>query len=262
VSVDTHFRIEGGGGATPLILLHGVGLDLTMWDGVVDALAADRQVLRFDLLGHGGTEDPPGERTIEDFVTQLLEVVEAVGFDRPDVAGLSMGGMITLAAAARHPEAFRRIALLNTVFRRTPEQLAGQRERLAATEAAGMAVVADMAIDRWFSAEWQATHPTETCTVRDRILANDLGAYLKAYRVFVDDDPLMPCGAEWITAPTLAMTGELDPGSTPEMSRALAAAVPGGQAVVIPDLHHLPPIEAPDVFVRSLLDFLDQEHTL
>jgi pimeloyl-ACP methyl ester carboxylesterase len=71
----------------------------------------------------------------------------------------------------------------------------------------------------------------------------------------------MPAAAANVTAPTLAMTGELDPGSTPAMSHALANAVPGGQAVVLAGLHHLPPIEAPGAFLRPFLDFLDQEHT-
>ena len=71
----------------------------------------------------------------------------------------------------------------------------------------------------------------------------------------------MPAAAANVTAPTLAMTGELDSGSTPAMSHALADAVPGGQAVVLAGLHHLPPIEAPGAFLRSFLDFLDQEHT-
>ena len=261
MSVDTHFRIEGGGGGTPLVLLHGVGLDLTMWDGVIDALAADRQVVRFDMLGHGRTLDPSGDRSIGDFVAQLLEVVDALGLGRPDLAGLSMGGMVSLAAAARHPSTFRRVALLNTVFGRTPEQAAGRRERLAAAEAGGMGAVADLAIDRWFTADWQAANPVDTAAVRERLLANDLAAYLKAYRVFVGGDPLMPAAAANVTAPTLAMTGELDSGSTPAMSHALADAVPGGQAVVLAGLHHLPPIEAPGAFLRSFLDFLDQEHT-
>ena len=245
MSVDTHFRIEGGGGGTPLVLLHGVGLDLTMWDGVVDALAADRQVVRFDMLGHGRTLDPSGERSI----------------GRPDLAGLSMGGMVSLAAAARHPSTFRRVALLNTVFGRTSEQAAGRRERLAAAETGGMGAVAALAIDRWFTADWQAANPVDTAAVRERLLTNDLAAYLKAYRVFVGGDPLMPAAAANVTAPTLAMTGELDPGSTPAMSHALADAVPDGQAVVLAGLHHLPPIEAPGAFLRPFLDFLDQEHT-
>ncbi len=261
MSVDTHLRIEGGGDGPPLLLLHGVGLDLTMWDGVVDALAADRRVVRYDLLGHGGTVDPPGERTIGDFVGQLLEVIDTVGLGRPDLAGLSMGGMVALAAAARHPGAFRRVALLNTVFDRGPGELEWSRQRLAATEAGGMAAVADLAVDRWFTADWQAAHPVETSAVRDRLLTNDLDAYLEAYRVFVAGDPLMPAGAAGITGPTLAMTGELDPGSTPSMSLALAAAIQGGQAVVLPGLHHLPPIEAPAAFIGPLVTFLDQEHT-
>ncbi|MBC8363525.1 MAG: alpha/beta fold hydrolase [Actinobacteria bacterium] len=257
MSVDTHFRIDGGGTRTPLVLLHGAGLDLTMWDRVVAALAADRKVVRFDLLGHGQTVDPPGGRSIEEYVAQLLGVVEATGAGRPDLAGLSMGGMVALGTAARHPESFRRVALLNTVFDRTPEQKAGNRERLAATEAGGMAAVADLAIDRWFTPDWQAAHPVDADAVRNKLLANDPAAYLKAYGLFIEGDPIMPGGAGAITVPTLVMTGELDSGSTPAMTRSLAARVADGQAVVLPGLHHLPPIEAPEAFALNLLDFLD-----
>lgn len=259
MTVESHFRLEGGGGRTPLVLVHGVGLDLEMWGAVLGRLSADRLVVRYDLLGHGGTPDPSGDRTIEDFVAQLLDLVDDLGIGPPDLAGLSLGGMVALAAAARHPEAFRRLALLNTVFDRTPAQVAAARDRLALTEAEGMAPVADLAIDRWFTADWQAANPDEAGAVRERLLANDVDAYLKAYRVFVEGDPLMPEGAALVTAPTLAMTGELDPGSTPGMSRALAAALPAGQALVLPGLHHLPPIEAPDEFVGPLLHFLDEE---
>ena len=85
--------------------------------------------------------------------------------------------------------------------------------------------------------------------------------YLKAYRVFIAGDPLMPEGATAVTATTLAMTGELDSGSTPDMSRALATAVPGGQVRILAGLHHLPPVEAPSTFAGALSEFLDREAT-
>jgi pimeloyl-ACP methyl ester carboxylesterase len=116
-----------------------------------------------------------------------------------------------------------------------------------------------MAVDRWFTAAWQAEHPEQVEAVRQRLAGNDPDSYLKAYQVFVDGDPVMPGGAGLIDAPTLAMTGELDPGSTPAMSVAMAGEIPNGQARILIGLHHLPPIEAPRTFAESLLDFLDQE---
>ena len=79
--------------------------------------------------------------------------------------------------------------------------------------------------------------------------------------MFITGDALMPEGATAVTATTLAMTGELDPGSTPDMSRALAAAVPEGQVRILTGLRHLPPVEAPSTFAGALSEFLDRKAT-
>ena len=108
-----------------------------------------------------------------------------------------------------------------------------------------MGPVAHLAIDRWFSADWQAKHPERVEAVRTLLVSNDLDAYAKAYQVFCDGDPLMPAAAASITSPTLVMTGELDVGSTPAMTTAIAAAIPDAIAVILPGLHHLPAVEDP-----------------
>ena len=256
---ETFATVDGEG--PPLVLLHGVGLDHAMWDLVLGSLGASRRVIRYDLLGHGQTPDPPGPRTLEDFVVQLLTVLDAHRLDRADVAGLSLGGMVALAAAARHPDRFDRLALLNTVFERSPEQVETALRRMAIAESEGMAAVADLAVDRWFSTQWQAEHPAQVDQVRRRLADTDPVGYLKAYRVFIAGDPLMPEGATAVTAVTLAMTGELDPGSTPAMSRALATAVSAGQVRILAGLHHLPPVEEPSTFASALLEFFDREVT-
>ena len=69
----------------------------------------------------------------------------------------------------------------------------------------------------------------------------------------------MPAAAACITAPTLAVTGELDVGSVPAMSHAIAAAVPDGRSRVLSGLRHVPPIEAPESTVAVLRGFLDGE---
>jgi len=261
----THVRTDGptgpaGAVRTPLVLVHGVGLDLFMWDLVVDDLAADRLVVRYDLWGHGATPDPPGSRSIDDLVEQcrwVLGGVAATTGAEPDLVGLSLGALVALATASRHPGVLRRLVAMNAVFDRTEEQKRGSRDRLAITEAEGLEPVATLAVDRWFAPSWQAAHPDRVAAVRGRLEANDLDAYLKAYRLFVDGDPEMPAAAARIAVPTLAVTGELDVGSTPAMSRAIAAAVPDGRCRVLSDLRHLPPIEAPADAVAVLRDFLD-----
>ena len=259
MSVESFVRVDGveTGARPPLVLIHGVGLDHAMWDPVVEALATDRRVVRYDLLGHGRSPDPAGSRSMDDFVEQCLAVMDDHVDRIPDLAGLSLGGLIALGLAARHPGRLGRLALLNTVFDRTPDQVRVVRARLARTEAEGRALVADLAIERWFASDWQAAHPEQVGAVRRCMLANDVAAYLKAYRVFVDGDSTMPVAAANVTARALVMTGELDPGSTPAMSEALASAVADGVARILPGLRHLPPLEAPEAVVAALLDFLD-----
>ncbi|MDG2427925.1 MAG: alpha/beta fold hydrolase [Acidimicrobiales bacterium] len=246
----------------PLVLVHGVGLDLHLWDLVVSSLAIDRQVVCYDLLGHGRSSDPPGQRVLGDFVDQCLDVLavarsEDPGKRVPALAGISLGGLITLAVGSRHPEAVAQLVAMNTVFGRTDEQIKAVRNRLTLTETYGMGRVAELAIDRWFTADWQFLHPDRVEAVDRCIRVNDLDSYLKAYRVFADGDPGMPEAASLITAPTLALTGEFDPGSTPAMSRAIASAVINGEFRIFSDLRHLPPIEAPRECVVGLLEFLD-----
>ncbi len=65
-----------------------------------------------------------------------------------------------------------------------------------------------------------------------------------------------------IEVPTLIATGELDSGSTPAMTRQLAALIPGAHSVVLPEQRHMMPVEAPREVNRMLLDFLSQARTL
>ena len=262
---STHVQIDGPASSLsvlhpPLVLVHGVGLDLSMWDLITSDLASDRLVIRYDLWGHGGSLNPVGERTVIDFVTQcqwvLDEAFSASGM-APDLIGLSLGGLVGMATAARHPAAVGRLVAMNTTFDRTEEELRGSRDRLTLTETQGLEPVASLAIDRWFASEWQNAHPDRVAMVRDRLVSNDPNAYLKAYRLLVDGDPEMPGAASLITAATLAVTGELDVGSTPSMSQAIAAAVVNGRSLILSGLRHLPPIEAPEVCLTALREFLD-----
>ena len=244
------------GDGPPLVLVHGVGLDHTMWDHVVAPLAETNRVIRYDLLGHGTTPDPDGPRSLDDFVAQLAAVIGVVAPGPVAVIGSSLGALISLSAAAHHPGLVDRLVTANIIYGRTPEQAAGVEERLALTERQGMGPVAELAIDRWFSAAWQAEHPDRVNQVDTRLRTNNVAAYLKAYRVLATTDLAADAIASRVTCPLLAVTGELDPGSTPAMTERLAADTAHGAALVLEGLRHLPSIEAPDRFVEAVAPFL------
>ena len=253
----TFSRVDGQG--PPLVLIHGVGLDHTMWDRVLDDLVPKHRVLRYDLWGHGRSDDPPGPRHADDFVDQLVGVLDLHQFECSDVVGISLGGLIAVLTAARHPGRVRQVVLVSTVFKRNEHQIAGVRQRLEIAENEGLEPVADLATERWFTPQWRAAHPAETESVRQRLLTTDHAGYLKAYRLFTQADDLAASSAPDIEAPTLVLAGERDTGSTPEMAAALADAIPGGEARTMPGMHHLAPIEEPNLFSNAVLEFLNQE---
>ncbi|MGA7205926.1 MAG: alpha/beta hydrolase, partial [Specibacter sp.] len=89
------------------------------------------------------------------------------------------------------------------------------------------------------------------------LLANDVGSYQNCYRVFATADADISPELGRITAPSLAITGELDPGSTPGMARRLATAIPHCTAVVVPRARHMLPLEKPHEFAAALTTFIE-----
>ena len=110
------------------MLVHGVGLDNTMWDEHVALLAARQPVLRYDLLGHGRSKTPT--RSLGDFVAQLERLLRHLEIERICLAGFSLGGVIAQRYAADYPERVARLMLLYTVYKTHRERAGGVRARL------------------------------------------------------------------------------------------------------------------------------------
>ncbi len=93
---------ERMGSGAPLVLVHGIGHRRQAWYPVVDRLTEHREVILFDLPGHG--ESPalvPDGRSVKDILNEkLVDFFDELGLDRPHIAGNSLGGRIALEAAA------------------------------------------------------------------------------------------------------------------------------------------------------------------
>ena len=229
--------------SVPIVLVHGVGLDRSMWDGVAARMPG---AITYDLLGHGVHRDQ--RPSMPGFVAQLAEVAPEGACD---IVGFSLGALIAQEFALAFPARVRRLVLLNGVFRRTADERAAIVARVAAVRSGGYAANVDEAITRWLP---NGGGPAEA--VRGVMAGNDPAAYADAYEVFATADAALADRTQTIGAPTLVATGELDPRSTPSMAHALAAALPEARCVVLPGLRHLSPVEAPDVVAELIVDFL------
>lgn len=233
---------------TELVLLHGVGLDQRMWHRCVRPLRARHQVRTVDLLGHGGSAPAPAGAELADLAGDVADRLN----EPAHLVGFSLGALVAQQVALDHPGLVRSLVLVSSVAARGPAESAAVAERLAVAQRDFPAAVA-AALDRWMPAEWQAREPELARDLRTTLLGNDHRSYLTCYRIFgTADQTLWPRLPE-ITAPTLAITGAQDPGSTPEMTHRLAGAIPRARAVVVPGARHLLPLQDPHTLVEHIL---------
>lgn len=228
-----------------------------MWDGVMPFLGGRWRVVRYDMLGHGRSADPTGDRSLRDFTDQFIGVLDALDIGAAHVVGLSMGAMIVKQLLVDYPDRLRTAIISNAVHNRTEAQRAGVRSRLAEVERDGMAAMIDAALTRWFPEPWTAAHPTEIAAIRSVLESNDAAAYVKAYGLFANQPETALDLLAAVDTPTLVVTGEDDVGSTPTMAQEMATLIPTASLRILTGDRHLPPIQSPDRYAEMVATFLE-----
>ncbi len=109
----THFESSGDQRRRPIVLVHGFSVPYFIWDPTFEALAsAGLHPVRYDLYGRGFSDRPHTGYDMQLFLSQLGELVDTLGADRVDLAGLSMGGAIAAAFTAQFPDRVHRLLLI------------------------------------------------------------------------------------------------------------------------------------------------------
>jgi (E)-2-((N-methylformamido)methylene)succinate hydrolase len=237
----------------PIVLLHGVGLDSSMWDLFRAELGrlTDREIVALDLPGHGAR--PPLTEAVS--LADLANDVAVRLPGRAHLVGFSLGALIAQHLARHHPELVASLASVSSVCLRTPQEAASVAARLENADT-DFADSVEASIRRWFPAE-AGTDTATIARVRSTLLANDRRSYLHAYRVFATSDAEIGAELGGISVPSLAVTGDLDPGSTPEMTRRLGEAIPGSHTAVVPAARHMLPVERPAELARIITEFIE-----
>jgi (E)-2-((N-methylformamido)methylene)succinate hydrolase len=234
-----------------VVLLHGVGLDHTVWQPVLALLPRDIEAVTPDLPGHG--TKPPALAGVT-----LADLADGVAAEIPTgshVVGFSLGALVAQHLAVHRPELVATLTSVSSVCKRTPDERAAVLARLD-TAATDFAASAEASLRRWY--EGTDVSPEQVGLTRDTLLSNDPDSFAHCYRVFATADAEIASDLCRIDAPTLAMTGENDPGSTPEMTRRLADSIPHCRAVVVPGARHMLPVERPRELVDHLSAFIGE----
>ena len=256
----TAFDLTGPVTAPVVVLIHGLGLTRQTWADHLPALSGAYRVLTYDLSGHGESARPVRTPSLSVLSDQLRNLMDHLDITRAALIGFSLGGMINRRFAMDHPDRVSALVILNSPHERCPEAQRLVEDRAAASDA-GPAATIEATLDRWFTPGFRTSHPDAVARVRASVLANDPGNFARHRQVLAHGVKELIRPVPPITLPTLVMTCENDTGSTPDMSRTIAAEIPGAQVQIVPALQHLGLIEQPARFTAPILDFLTRTGT-
>ncbi|MGZ2383504.1 alpha/beta fold hydrolase [Rhizobium leguminosarum] len=238
---------EAGSGE-PLVLIHGVGMRLEAWAPQIAFLSAGHRVIAVDMPGHGESAKLPAGSRLEEFVDWFGRFLDEMAIDTANVAGHSMGALVSGGAAVTLGERISRVAYLNGVYRRDPEAKAAVLARAAAIPVSGVDKEGPLA--RWFGDDADSVTAREL--TRKWLNLVDPQGYAVAYSAFAGGDETYADGWKDVAGPALFLTGSDDPNSTPLMATQMAELAPQGYARIVEGHRHMVNLTAPDI-VNSLL---------
>ena len=240
--------------APRIALIHSLALDRSVWDGVVERLKSEAEILTYDCRGHGRSDRRAAAFTAELFARDLGELFHHVGWQNAAVGGCSMGGCVAMAFAGAYPKRVTGLALIDTTAWYGPEGPKQFRARTEAARTGGMTGLVDFQVARWFSAAFIRSHPDVVTRTTRIFVANDFDCYAQSCALLGDADlrPYLPL----FRMPVSILVGEEDQATPPAMARELHDAIPQSTLVVVPGVKHLTPIECPDRISAALLGVL------
>jgi 3-oxoadipate enol-lactonase len=246
-----HYEINGSG--PPLVLAHSLSSNMSMWEEQRALLERHFQVIRFDVRGHGKSPVPKGPYTMRALAGDAAALLDRLGIRQVTWVGISLGGMIGQVLALERPELISRMVLADTTSGYPPAGQAAWVDRIAHVESGGMEAVVGGTLERWFTESFRDANPEIVARIRTMILATDPAGFVACGHAIRNFDVKDEIGA--IACPVLVMVGEADHATPPEMSRAIAAAIPGARFELIPGAAHQSAIEQPVLFNSHLADF-------
>ncbi len=244
-------RHGGRDDVTPLVLLHGFTGNASDWSGVVGPLSVHRTVWTIEHRGHGSSTNTGDAATyrFDQLVDDLAATVDALGLDRFDLLGHSMGGVVAQRYAVRKPHRLRSLVLMDTGGRPSPEGPSTDimRGGIEMARAQGSMAVFDPIspfLGEGPAADAGRERLCHSFEHLDAVAFVALGEELLTYRSVLDDLAALDLA-------TTVLVGELDTGLR-EASDELAATIPDAVLVVIPDAGHSPQVERPELWLAAV----------
>ncbi len=242
------------GTGLPCVLLHAFPLDRRMLTEVATRLGARARILVPDLRGFGDSELGGGAYSIADLADDVAQLLDQLGLERAVVGGISMGGYVSLAFAARHRRRLMGLVLADTkAGPDTPEARNARNEAMALVKDRGAGAYVESMLPRLLG-------PNASAEAKEQV--RRLGAQrpeaLLAGLQALRDRPDRRAELSAIACPTLILVGTDDAVTPPAEATAMTTAISRAVLVEIAGAGHLANLEAPQPFAQAIGGFLSR----
>ncbi len=229
--------------------------DLSMWDPVARQFEGQWRLLRYDMRGHGGSEAPPGEYSVDELAQDAIELMDYLHLGAVHLVGISLGGMVALRMAVQQPQRFASLTIGNTGTQISKEGRDAWAARGRQARLEGLNSIADSTVSRWFTPNFLEREPVAVQAVRQMLLSVQPDGYAGCAAAIrdlgIDDAP------ERIELRTLLLQGRQDAAWPEAGARELATRL-RAQLRFVEDAGHMPCIEQPQSYAAQLRNFLEE----
>jgi 3-oxoadipate enol-lactonase len=245
------YCIDGRPDAPPLVLSNSIGTTRDLWARQAPALINAFRVIRYDTRGHGDSDVPSGDYTVEQLGRDVLAILDQEDIATAHVCGLSLGGITAMWLGVNAPERVSSLVLANTGARLRDEQF--WNERIALVQSQGMGALAERAVTAWFSDGFRERDPDTVHDFRAMLADCSPTGYAGCCAALRDADLRNEIAA--IRCPALVIGGTVDMATPLALAEFVRDQIAGTQLVTL-DAAHLSNVEQAAAFTDALMEFL------
>ncbi len=257
VNEINYYYEEVGNGKEPLLVIAGLGCDVSLWTAVLDKLSQHFKVIIFDNRDVGRTDYVSAEYTIDDMADDTVRLIRKLGYEKVSILGHSMGGTIAQTIAYRYPEVVDKLIICNSLVKvptisQTALGFAGKiRQFTTDTSLQIQAIAPWVYSDDYLHFDNSLEQLSEL--MRKYPFPQRPDGYLRQLNALnkFDSNGFL----HQIKHMTLVIAGLHDLLAPLNQSQTMVDHIPNSQLVVLPG-SHVPVIEIPPLFTKTVVNFL------
>ncbi len=242
---------DGPENGAPVVLIHGLGTDLSLWDRVVAQLPA-RRVLRFDLRGHGRSDVAAPPYAMGALIHDAERIIAHFAMRDAVIVGHGAGGLVAQGLAVKRLDLVRGLILSNTACRIGQAEI--WRRQIDQVQGDGLGAILDGTMQQWFGPRWRDAAGLPKA--RAMFEATPADGWAGVAAAIAGSDFYQTTAT--LRLPALVVAAASDGVTPPDMQRELADLIPGAEFRLIQRAGHLAPIDQPERFAECLAGFLDR----